>query len=221
MADSTGLEPVLSFLKQVKRNNNRVWFEAHRPEYELAKGRFEALVQQLIDGLRPVEDLGDLQAKDCIMRIFRDIRFAKDKSPYRTNMGASIAPGGKHATRLPYYLHVEPGGSFLAGGLYAPEKPQLDRLRATLAQDAGPLKAIISNRTFKRFFGPLRGEKLKVVPRGYPPDHPEIELLKLKQVLAVHEFGDEEVLSGRFPAQVLKAMAAIKPLQDYLNFAVM
>jgi uncharacterized protein (TIGR02453 family) len=179
------------------------------------------LVEQLIAGVRPVEDLGDLQAKDCIMRIFRDIRFSKDKTPYKTNMGASIAPGGKHATRLPYYLHLEPGGSFLAGGLHMPEKPQLDRLRGMLAQDAGPLKAIAGDKTFKRLFGDLRGEKLKVVPRGYPADHLEIELLKMKQILAVHEFSDEEVLSGRFPAQMLKAMTALKPLQDYLNFAVL
>ena len=220
MAESLDLKPVLTFLTQLKKNNNRVWFEAHRPAYEVAKARFEALVEQLIAGMRPVEDLGDLQAKDCIMRIFRDIRFSKDKTPYKTSMGASIAPGGKHASRLPYYLHLEPGGSIMAGGLYAPEKPQLDRLRASLAQDAGPLKAIVNDRTFKRLFGPLRGEKLKVVPRGYPADHPEIELLKLKQILAVHEFSDDEVLSARFPGQVLKAMVALKPLQDYLNFAV-
>jgi uncharacterized protein (TIGR02453 family) len=221
MPDSLDLKPVLTFLKQVKKNNNRVWFEAHRPAYELAKARFEVLVQALIDGLRPIEDLGDLQAKDCIMRIFRDIRFAKDKSPYRTNMGASIARGGKRHTRLPYYLHLEPGGSFIAGGLYMPEKPQLDRLRGMLAQDAGPLKAITGNRTFKRLFGDLRGEKLKVMPRGYPADHPEIELLKLKQFMAIHDFTDEEVLAPRFPTQALKVMAAMKPLLDYLNFAVM
>src|SRR4051812_9211146 len=100
------MKPVLTFLKQLKKNNNRVWFEAHRPAYEVAKGRFEALVQRLIDGLRPVEDLGDLQATDCVMRIFRDIRFSKDKTPYKTNMGASIGRGGKHHTHLPYYLHV-------------------------------------------------------------------------------------------------------------------
>ena len=221
MADSIDLKPLLTFLSQVKKNNNRVWFEAHRPDYELAKARFEALVERLIEGLKPVEDLGDLQAKDCIMRIFRDVRFSKDKSPYRTNMGASIGPGGKRATRLPYYLHLEPGGSFVAGGLYAPERPQLDRLRAVLAQDAGPLKAITSDRTFKRNFGAIRGDKLKVVPRGYPADHPEIELLKLKQIMATHEFTDEEVLAARFPTQALKVMAAMKPLLDYLNFAVM
>jgi uncharacterized protein (TIGR02453 family) len=221
MADSLDMKPVLTFLTQLKKNNNRDWFEAHRPAYELAKSRFETLIEGLIDGLRPVDDLGDLQAKDCIMRIFRDVRFTKDKSPYRTNMGASIAPGGKHATRLPYYLHLEPGGSLLAGGLYSPEKPQIDRLRAILAQDAGPLKAIAGDRTFKRLFGPLRGEKLKVVPRGYVAGHPEIELLKFKQIMAIHEFRDEEVLSARFPAQTLKVMAAMKPLLDYLDFAVM
>jgi uncharacterized protein (TIGR02453 family) len=221
MAESIDLKPVLTFLSQLKKNNNRIWFEAHRPEYELAKGRFEALVQRLIDGLRPVEDLGDLQAKDCIMRIFRDIRFSKDKSPYRTNMGASIGRGGKRHIQLPYYLHLEPGGSFLAGGLYMPERPQLDRLRGMLAQDAGPLKAIVGDKTFKRLFGDLRGEKLKVVPRGYPADHPEIELLKMKEFMAIHDFSDDEVLSARFPGQALKTMEGMKPLLDYLNFAVM
>src|SRR4029078_1024774 len=106
MAESLDLKPALTFLSQLKKNNNRVWFEAHRPAYELAKSRFEALVQLLIAWMRPAEDLGDLQAKDCIMRIFRDIRFAKDKTPYKTNMGASMAPWRKHANRLPYSLHL-------------------------------------------------------------------------------------------------------------------
>src|SRR5687767_5100032 len=119
MSDSLDMRPVFDFLNQLRDNNNREWFEKNRAAYETAKKRFDVLVEYMIAELGKVEDLGGLTAKDCTMRIFRDVRFSKDKTPYNTHMGASIVPGGRKSARLPFYLHVAPGNqSFIAGGMH-------------------------------------------------------------------------------------------------------
>jgi uncharacterized protein (TIGR02453 family) len=218
MTPATDLRPTLRFLERLRDHNDRVWFEAHRAEYEDAKNRFEALVEQLIAGLSAVDDLAGLQAKDCVMRIFRDVRFSKDKSPYKTNMAANITPGGRKAHRLGYHLSLAPlGESIIAGGIYMPEPAQLNRLRDAIARDAAPLKAIAKNKDFKRTFGELEGEKVKTVPQGYDRAHPDIELLRFKQLLAVHRVPDEVVLGPRFAAHAVKVCTAMKPFNDYLN----
>ena len=218
MPPTNDLKPMLTFLAQLRDHNNREWFEQHRAEYEDAKSRFENLVEQLIAGLAPVDDLAGLQAKDCVMRIFRDVRFSKDKSPYKTNMAANLTPGGRKSHKLGYHLSLAPGGeSILAGGIYMPEPAELNRLRDALARDAAPLKAIAKDKAFKRYFGQLEGEKLKTVPQGYDRDHPDIELLRFKQLLAVHRLPDDVVLGPRFTAHALKVCAAMKPFNKYLN----
>jgi uncharacterized protein (TIGR02453 family) len=162
--------------------------------------------------------MGGLAAKDCVMRIYRDVRFSKDKTPYRTSMAAGIAPGGRKTTRQGYYFHLEPHDqSMIAGGLYMPEPAQLARFRAAIDQDAGAFKAIVANKDFKHYFGSVGGERLKTVPQGYARDHPEIELLRLKQVVVSHAFTDEQVLSARFAAQANRVFVAMKPFLDYLN----
>jgi uncharacterized protein (TIGR02453 family) len=219
MPTATDLQPTFRFLAQLRKHNDREWFEAHRADYEDAKNRFEILVDQLIAGLSPVEDMAGLQAKDCVMRIFRDVRFSKDKSPYKTNMAAEIRPGGRKSMHMGgYHLSLAPGGdSIIAGGLYMPEPAQLNRLRDAIASDAAPLKAISKNKDFKRYFGELEGEKVKTVPQGYDREHPEIELLRFKQLLAVHRMADEVVLGPRFVAHAVKVCTAMKPFNDYLS----
>ena len=187
MSDAINLRPVVDFLSDLERNNDRVWFEANRAAYERARTEFESLVDWLIGELGAVEDLSGLTARDCVFRIHRDVRFSRDKSPYKTHMGAAIAPGGKKWSRRPYYIHLEPGGgSLLAGGLHMPEPAQLARFRDAIARDSGPLRAVTGREDFKRYFGELEGEKVKTAPQGYPRDHPEIELLRLKEAVAVH-----------------------------------
>ena len=138
------------------------------------------------------------------MRIFRDVRFSKDKSPYKTNMAATISPGGRKSTKLGYHLSLAPGGeSIIAGGIYMPEPAQLNRLRDAIAGDAAPLKKVAADKNFKRFFGQLEGEKVKTVPQGYDRQHPDIELLRFKQLLAVHHLSDDDVLAPRFAAHVV------------------
>ena len=177
------LQPTLDFLLALQKHNNKPWFDAHRDAYQEAKQRFEEFVDAFIDEFRSIEDFADLSAKDCLFRINRDVRFSKDKSPYKPNMGASIALGGKHSIRAPYYIHLEPPDkSFLAGGVYMPTPDQLAAIRQAIDRDPEKLKAAITSRPFKKYFGTLSGEKLKTPPRGYASDHPEIELLKVQAI---------------------------------------
>jgi uncharacterized protein (TIGR02453 family) len=215
------LKPTLAFLGDLKRNNNKAWFDANRARYEDAKGRFEAFVDALIAELDKFENLGGVTAKDSTFRINRDIRFSKDKTPYKTNMSADIAPGGRKSGKHGYYIHLAPGGeTMLAGGMYMPTPEQLSKFRAVIAADAKPLKLITGNRTFVKTFGSLDGDRLKTAPKGYPADHPEIELLKMKQFVVAHRFSDKDVLSADFVGQMASSCKALKPFLDYLNATV-
>ena len=221
MDDHIDLKPVLDFLSRLQKNNNKTWFEGNRPAYEKAKEQFEAFVDQLIIGLGSVEDLGGITAKDCVMRIYRDIRFSKDKSPYKLSMSASIGPGGKKSTRLTYYLHIEPpGASIIAGGLHAPDSAQITKFREAIDRDAKPFKDVVNNKAFKHNFGAVEGEKLKTSPKGFDRDHPEIELLRLKEVVAVQRLTDAKVLSPNFNGHVIDTFTAMKPFLDYLNSVI-
>jgi len=221
MPTSTDLKPVLDFLAELQEHNNRPWFEQNRAAYEQAKAHFEAFVDRLIAEFNAFEDLSGVTARDCTMRIYRDIRFSKDKSPYRTNMSAEITPGGRKSGRLGYYIHVTPHDeTFVGGGLYMPVPQQLASFRSAIDRDGSRFKAIVNAKDFKRQFGTLSGEKLKTAPQGYARDHPEIELLRLKQILAGRQWPDATVLSSRFPSQVVAAARALKPFLDYLNAGV-
>lgn len=221
MSDPNDLAPVLTFLAGLQKNNNKAWFEKHRADYEDAKARFEALVDDLIAKLGYVEDLSGVTAKESVMRIYRDVRFSKDKSPYKTGMGAAIGPGGKRSARLKYYLHIQPkDASMIAGGMHMPEPAQINKFRAAIGRDARSFKAITNDPAFKRFFGSLQGEKLKTSPQGFDRGHPDIELLRLKEVVAVQHLSDEEILSPKFGQRAVQAFKAMKPFLDYLNSVV-
>jgi uncharacterized protein (TIGR02453 family) len=216
------LQPTLDFLLALQKHNNKTWFEAHRAGYQEAKQRFAEFVDTFIDEFRSIEDFADLSAKDCLFRINRDVRFSKDKSPYKPNMGASIALGGKHSIRAPYYIHLEPPDkSFLAGGAYMPTPDQLAAIRKAIDHDPEKLKVAITSRPFKKYFGTLSGEKLKTPPRGYASDHPEIELLKAKQFITIHPLSDKDVLAPRLLSHTVEVFAALKPLLDWLNASLL
>jgi uncharacterized protein (TIGR02453 family) len=221
MSSDIDLKPVLEFLSELRDNNERAWFESNRAAYRAAKEQFEAFVDLLIGELGAFEDLAGVSAADCVFRIHRDVRFSKDKSPYKTHVAAAIASGGKKSSRLAYYIHIEPNDeSLIAGGLHMPPAEQIARFREAIGRDAGPFKAIVGNEEYRGFYGPIDGEKLKTAPQGYPRDHPEIELLRLKEVVAVHHMTDETVLSPDFAAHVVDAFIALKPFLDYLNAIV-
>jgi uncharacterized protein (TIGR02453 family) len=212
------LDLALRFLSELSQNNTKAWFDQNRAVYAHARGAFGRLIDLLIDELRASDVLQDLSAKDCVLRIYRDMRFSKDKSPYKTNLGAMIAPGGRKSTRMGYYVAVEPRGySMIAGGLYAPSSAQLIQFRRGISQDAQEFKDIIGTRTFVDCFGPVKGERLKTAPQGYDQAHPEIGLLRLKQVTVQRHFSDEEVLAPDFPERLVVLCREMKPFLAYLD----
>lgn len=211
------LSPAFEFLAALQTHNSKTWFDAHRAEYLAAKERVEQLVDALIDDFRPIEDFANLTAKDCLFRINRDVRFAKDKSPYKTNFGAVIRSGGKHSVRAPYYIHLEPGQSMLAGGMYDPTPEQLALVRRAIDRDALPLQGIIRAKPFIKQFGGLAGERLKTVPKGYDRDHPALELLQFKQFIVMKPVTDDALLAPGVVKQMVDTFTTLKPLLDWLN----
>jgi uncharacterized protein (TIGR02453 family) len=218
------MEPIkkstLDFLTAIKCNNNRDWFIENRSLYLKAKDNFDSFVQEVINGIIEFEPiLKGLEVKSCVYRFNRDIRFSKDKSPYKSHFGAFIVRGGKkNGDRLAgYYFHVEPGQSILAGGAYMPPAPWLTAIREKIDESPDELVKIIKAKNFVKYFGELSGGKLKSAPKGYPKDHPHIELLKLKSYLVVNENPDKMVLSNDFFDHVINVFKAMKPLNDYLN----
>ena len=218
MKTSINLKPTLAFLGDLERNNNKAWFDKNRARYDEARGRFEDFVQALIVEIGAFENLTGVTPKDSIFRINRDIRFSKDKSPYKTHMAAAIAPGGRKSGTMGYYLHIGPRNqSMLGGGVHMPEPEQLARWREAVDRDAAKLNQVLDNKEFVRYYGALEGERLKSAPKGFPPDHPQIELLKLKQFATMHALTDKEVLAPDVVTSTVKAFTALKPFLDYLN----
>jgi uncharacterized protein (TIGR02453 family) len=218
MSTTPNLEPVLSFLDDLSQNNNKLWFDQNRPAYAAARGAFEQFIDGVIDAFREVDNLQDLAAKACMPRINRDVRFSKDKSPYKTNLGALVAPGGWRATAQGYYISLQPHGqSMVAGGLYNPTPQQLDRFRQAIDQDAAGFRQITQAPDFVDVFTAVEGVRLKTAPKGYDRDHPAIDLLQLKQILAMRRFADQEVLAPDFAGRVVAACWAMRPFLKYLD----
>lgn len=212
------LAPVLTFLDDLSKHNNKPWFDENRDVYEQARETFEQFITVLIDEFRGSDDLQDLTARECIARIYRDIRFSKDKSPYKTNMWATIAPGGKRMTKLGYHIALQPHGrSLIAGGLWEPDPEQLAKFRQAIDHDAAEFKRITHTKAFVDTFGGISGEKLKTVPKGYDHTHPELELLQHKQVVVMHTYTDAQVAGDDFTDLVISGCQVMKPFVGYLN----
>jgi uncharacterized protein (TIGR02453 family) len=212
----------LEFLKKLKANNNKDWFDKNRAAYDDARSNFHLFVQQLIAKTAKADPaIGHLEANKCTFRINRDIRFSNDKTPYKTNLAATMSPGGKKSFTAGYYLHIEPGGSFVAGGMWQPEAPLLQAIRQEIDYNAEEFRAIIDKKDFKKHFGKLYdGDKLKTVPKGYDKTHPEIDLLRHRSFLAEHYFTDKEILSDDFLDQVVTMNKGMLPLNVFLRRAV-
>lgn len=214
-------QSTLDFLSDLKDHNEREWFSKNRKRYDDAKENFEEFVQKLIDNIAVFDPiLKGLEAKSCIFRINRDIRFSKDKSIYKTHLGAFIVRGGRNnGDKFPgYYFHIEPGNnSMIAGGAYQPPMPWLTGIREMIAGDGEKLMKIISDKDFVKNFGELDGEKLKSAPRGVPKDHPYIELLKMKSFIVSRIIDDSKIISPGCFKEVLESVKAIKPLNDFIT----
>ena len=212
---------IIEFLKDLKENNNRDWFKANKQYFEEAKQEFHDMVEYLIPALSVSNPaLSNLEAKDTIFRIYRDVRFGKDKSPYKISMGAIMAPRGRKSQIAGHYLHIEPGGSFLAGGSYSPPSDRLKNIRSEIYYNSAEFKTIISAVDFKKYFGEIEGSKLKRPPVGFPKDFEGIELLKFKDYTVFHRIDDSDISSPDFLNNAVGIFEKMNPFNDFLNRAL-
>ncbi len=214
----------LQFLEDLKANNNRDWFLDNKKRYEVFKKDYQQLVGDFLDVMKPLDpSLEMLEVKNCTFRINRDIRFSKDKSPYKDHIGIWMSSGTKGMNRSGYYLHIAKAGSFIAGGFYCPEAEDLKKVRKEIAYFHEDLEEIIGAKNFQKEFGDFdRNEKnlLKNPPRGYEKEHPAIEFLKLKSFETSQKFDINEVTKEDFVAKMSKKLIVLKPLNDFINRAL-
>ena len=216
MTTTPNLEASFRFLSELSSNNHKAWFEEHRPDYEAARAAFEYFLAGLIEEFHTIDNLGGLTPRQCVARIYRDVRFSHDKTPYKTNFGALIAPGGWKSQTQGYYIGLGPGQTMVAGGLYAPTAEQLERFRRAIDGHAPSFKEILSAPAFIESFGSISGERLKTAPKGYERDHPEIDLLRLKQITVIHQYSDADALLPDFITRAIRDCRAMRPFLDYL-----
>lgn len=210
------------FLKDLKKNNNKPWFDKNRKVYENAKVDFGGFIQQVIDQHGKKDNsIKNIIAKDCLFRINRDIRFAKDKTPYKSNFGASINKSGRKAEHSAgYYFHLEPGNSFAGGGIWMPQPDELKKVRQEIDYNFADFKKIIGAKKFKTIYGDLTktGEyTLSRVPKGYLPDNPAAEYLKLKSYVAMIKISDADFFSKEMVKKTVAAFDALHPLIEFIN----
>jgi uncharacterized protein (TIGR02453 family) len=208
----------LQFLRNLEKNNNREWFNDNKIIYQEAQQDVVSFVEKLIEEMATFdEEVGKVDAKKSLFRIYRDTRFSKDKSPYKTNFGASLGMG-KGSQKAGYYLHIEPGKSFLAGGVYSPEPSVLKMIRQEISAFGDEFLEILERDEFRNYFRGLSVEdKLKKVPQGFEKDDKMAEFLKLKHFIVTHPVSDEQLLSKNAPKEIAKVYHAMKPLVDFLN----
>lgn len=211
------------FLNELAENNNREWFQAHKQQHDEARENVITFVAQLISGLSKIDVTipADLDPKDCVMRIYRDIRFSKDKTPYKTNFGIGISPNGKNFEGPGYYLHIHPKQSFVAGGCWMPEPNVLKAIRQEIDYNGSGFHSVIDRPSFKNSFGNLDTElKLKTAPKGYPADHPDIDYLQLKSFTVSHELTQHDLTKTDATKGIIAGFAELYPFITFLRNAI-
>jgi uncharacterized protein (TIGR02453 family) len=213
---------VLDFLSQLKLNNNREWFQANKKWYDDSKKEVENFVSGIITTISAIDPaLQTPPMKDCMFRIFRDVRFGADKSPYKTNFGAFIAHGGRKSSYPGYYFHFEPGESMLAGGVYQPQPETLKLVRNEVYFHSTELKSILEKPSFKIHFNSLGDfDKMKKGPKDFPADFPDIDLLKYRSYIVSEQIPDKIVVSDNYQKQVLEMIKELQPFMAFLNRAI-
>ncbi|QEE49535.1 DUF2461 domain-containing protein [Flavobacterium alkalisoli] len=213
---------ILPFLEDLKNNNNREWFQANQKRYKTYKEDYKNVAEELIKEVSTTDtSLKHLEAKNCTFRINRDIRFSKDKSPYKTNMGIWMSAGNKDFNMGGYYLHIEKGASFIAGGLHMPDPVSLKKMRREIAGFYEDLEEILENKDFKKLYGDFdREQSLKTAPKDYDKDHPAIDFLKLKSFTVTHKLSDKDLADKNFIKETAKKLLVMQPLIEYINRAM-
>ena len=202
----------LNFLVKLKQNNNRDWFNEHKPEFQIEQNNTKAFFESLQLELEKNDAIEKLK----MFRIYRDVRFSKDKTPYKTHFSGGFVREGKER-RGGYYLHIEPKGSFLGGGFWNPNKDDLFRIRKEFEMDTSEIREIIDEENFVKYFGKLQGDSLKTAPRGFDKQHPDVDLIRMKQFIISRRFTDKEVLADDFLNEVEKSFRAMRPFFNYMS----
>ena len=211
------------FLKELVNNNNREWFQANKERYDKARENVIEFTAILIDKLHKVDPTvsADLDPKKCVMRIYRDIRFSKNKTPYKNNFGVSLPTLSSKLGGVEYYLQIQPGQSFIAGGYWMPEAEHLKAIRQEIDYNADDLKKVVDDKEFIKLFGEFRKQdQLKTTPKGYEADNGNIDLLRLKSFIAVHQLKDKDLTGTKAADDVINMCTRIYPLNVFLKNAI-
>jgi uncharacterized protein (TIGR02453 family) len=203
---------IFHFLHQLKENNNREWFASNKKAFQVEEQLEKAFFMAVYADLEKIDNLDKMQ----VFRIYRDVRFSKDKSPYKNHFSVGFNRS-KPLLRGGMYLHIEDNASFVGGGFWEPNAPDLFRIRKEIEVDASELRAIISEENFQKYFKTLQGEELKTAPKGFDKTHPAIDLLRKKQFLLTRRFTNDEVLSANFKDEVIASFKAMRPFFDYMS----
>jgi uncharacterized protein (TIGR02453 family) len=214
----------LQFLKNLKKHNEKTWFESNRKVYETAKKDFEDFVARILTRMKKSDaSIAHLQPKDCTFRINRDVRFSKDKTPYKTNFGMYITRDGKKGNAPGYYFQCQPGNSFVAGGLWQPMKEELGKLRQEIDYNWPAFQKLMADKKFKAGFGDLRRTKEELLtrpPKGYDNENPAIDYLRLKSFVAYKSVTDEDLVSGDLVKKVTDGFGLLRPVVDFIAEAL-
>ncbi|WP_456377846.1 DUF2461 domain-containing protein [Lutibacter sp.] len=202
----------LDFLKRLKKNNTREWFNEHKPEFQVEKAKITEFYNAILQDLNTHDTVERLK----IFRIYRDVRFSKDKTPYKPHFAGNFVRATKRL-RGGYYLRIRPGESFLAGGFWEPNKEDLLRIRKEFEMDASEIRKILATKTFVKYFGKIEGNSLKTAPRGFDKEHTAIDLIRMKQFIVTRKFTDAEVLHPNFRNEVENSFKAMRPYFDYMS----
>ncbi len=206
----------LTFLKSLKKNNNREWFTENKPLFQAENEHFVSFADAVLAEMNKFDNIETPTGKKSVFRIYRDVRFSKDKTPYKNHFSASF----KRATKLlrgGYYMHIEPNNSFIGGGFWGPDPKDLLRIRKEIATDASELREITTDKNFINVFGGLQGDKVKTAPRGFDKNHKDLDLLQFKQYVISRKFSDKEVLDPNFHKKAAETFNAMLPFFDFMS----
>ena len=207
------------FLKQLKKNNNRDWFNKNKPTYQAQHEETIVFADKVLELMNKHDNIETPNGKKSLFRIYRDVRFSKDKSPYKSHWAGGFKRATAHL-RGGYYFHLEPGNTMVGGGFWGPNKDDLLRIREDIALDDAPLRKILNSKSFKDTFGKLEGEQLKTAPKGFDKEHPAVDLLRYKQFIIAKKFTDKEALSPDFAKKVNDVFKKMRPFFDYMSESV-
>lgn len=212
------MKKVLEFLQDLSMNNNKEWFHANRDRYEESRDTMLFVTEVLINEIRKFDPaISVINPKDCMFRIFRDVRFSKDKQPYKTNFGVFIAKGGRKSSYAGYYLHIQPGSSFAGGGMYMPPAEPLKAIRDYLAVNGDEFLELINTKDFRAIYPEMLDHKLKTAPKGFPKDHPHIDLLRYKSFVFSTPLENNVITGKNFIQHVVNAYRELHPVNEFIN----